>query len=213
MKCARSMMRLYAVTDRKWVGRQSLYEQVESALKGGATCLQLREKDMRPEDFLAEAVEIKKLCARYKVPFIIDDNVEVALKCGADGVHVGQHDMKAGKVRELVGPDMILGVSAHTPELAVEAERAGADYIGAGTVFPTSTKPDADFVSHGTLKAVCAAVSVPVVAIGGISGANIMKLSGCGLAGVSVVSALFGSPDIEKAGRELLALSDKMIKA
>jgi len=206
-------MRLYAVTDRKWVGRQSLYEQVESALKGGATCLQLREKEMRPEDFLAEAVEIKKLCARYKVPFIIDDDVEVALKCGADGVHVGQHDTAAGKVRELVGPDMILGVSAHTPELAIQAEMAGADYIGAGSVFPTSTKPDADFVSRETLKAICKAVSVPVVAIGGISGTNIMELSGCGLAGVSVVSALFGSPDIEKAGRELLALSDKMIKA
>ena len=196
MKCSKEAMLLYAVTDRAWVGKQTLLEQVECALKGGATCLQLREKDMKEDEFLAEALEVKKLCKKYNIPFIIDDNVELAVKCGADGVHVGQSDMEAGNARKLVGPDMILGVSAQTVEQAIKAEKEGADYLGVGAVFSTSTKADADDVSHEELKKICENVNIPVVAIGGISRKNIMELSGSGVDGVAIISAIFGSPDI-----------------
>ena len=155
-------MLLYAVTDRSWVGKQTLYEQVESALKGGVTCVQLREKELDQTAFLEEAVEMKKLCSKYGVPLIINDNVDVALKCGADGVHVGQSDMAAGNVRKAVGDKMIVGVSAQTVEQALAAQAAGADYLGVGAVFPTSTKSDAREVSRQTLKDICAAVDIPV---------------------------------------------------
>lgn len=213
MKCDKKTMTLYAVTDRAWAGRQSLYEQVEAALRGGATCVQLREKDLDEEAFLAEAMELAPLCKRYGVPFFINDNVDIAIACHADGVHVGQADMKAADVRAKVGPDMMIGVSAHTVEEALEAVANGADCLGVGAMFSTSTKADADVLTWETLRDICAAVEVPVVAIGGIHKGNIMSLSGSGVDGVALVSAIFGAEDIEKACRELLALSNQMVNA
>ncbi len=204
-------MLLYAVTDRSWVGRQTLYEQVESALKGGATCVQLREKELDEAAFLEEAVEMKKLCAKYGVPFIINDNVQIAMRCGADGVHVGQSDMAAGNVRRAVGDKMIVGVSAQTVEQALAAQAAGADYLGVGAVFPTSTKSDASEVSRQTLKDICAAVDIPVTAIGGINKGNMAELSGTGVDGVALVSAIFAAEDIEEECKILKKLSGKMV--
>lgn len=209
MKCSKEAMLLYAVTDRAWTGRQSLAEQVKAALKGGVTCLQLREKDLDEEEFLEEAMEIKRLCAGYQVPFIVNDNVEIAIKCKADGIHVGQKDMEAGNVRALVGEGMIIGVSAQTPEQAMAAEKAGADYLGVGAVFSTSTKPDAIDVSYETLKKICETVSIPVVAIGGISKKNMQELSGSGADGAALVSAIFSAEDIEQECRELRRLSEQ----
>lgn len=213
MKCDSMAMRLYAVTDRAWLSHQTLKEQVEEALKGGATCIQLREKELDELSFLEEAEELCALCRAYHVPFIVNDNVKIALACGADGIHVGQHDMQAGDVRKTIGDNMILGVSAQTVEQALEAERNGADYLGVGAVFATSTKLDADAVSHETLREICRAVSIPVVAIGGIYKENIMQLSGTGVDGVALVSAIFASGDIENTCRELRALSEQMVKA
>ena len=200
-------MLLYAVTDRAWTGVQTLYQQVECALKGGVTCVQLREKDLPEAEFLAEAREIGALCRAHGVPFIINDNVEIALACGADGVHVGQSDMEAGCVRAAVGEGMMIGVSARTVEEALAAQRAGADYLGVGAVFSTSTKLDAETVSHQTLKDICAAVDIPVTAIGGINRDNILELSGTGVDGVALVSAIFGAEDIENRCRELKELA------
>lgn len=213
MKCDKGSLLLYAVTDSAWTGNKTLYIQVEEALKGGATCIQLREKELDDGAFLEEALSIEKLCRVYHVPFIINDNVDVAIQCGADGIHVGQSDMTAGDVRELVGEDMILGVSAQTVEQAVLAEQNGADYLGVGAVFSTSTKLDADMVSEETLKAICTTVSIPVVAIGGIYKHNIMELAGTGVDGVALVSAIFASSDIENECRELLAVSKQMVKS
>lgn len=204
-------MLLYAVTDRAWTGRQSLLEQVECALKGGATCVQLREKTLDEAAFLAEAVEMKKLCAQYGVPFIVNDNVELAIRCGADGVHVGQSDMEAGHVRELVGEQMIVGVSARTVEEALAAQAAGADYLGVGAMFSTATKLDAHVLSYQTLKDICAAVRIPVTAIGGINRENLMSLAGSGVDGVALVSAIFAAEDIEAACRRLKSLSKAMV--
>ena len=201
----RRALRLYAVTDRAWVGRQTFAEQMEAALRGGATCLQLREKDLPDDAFLSEALDVRRLCERHGVPMIVNDNLDVALRAGADGVHVGQSDRPAAEVRRLLGPGPILGVSAQTVEQALEAERAGADYLGVGAVFPTATKRDADAVPLSTLRAICAAVRIPVVAIGGIAADNLAQLRGSGIAGVAVVSALFAQPDIETATRALLA--------
>ena len=211
MKCDKNLLLLYAVTDRSWVGKLTLFEQVELALRGGATCIQLREKELNESAFLEEAIAMKRLCQAYRVPFIIDDNVEVAIRSGADGIHVGQHDRKAGNVRKLVGDGMILGVSAQTVAQAVLAEKSGADYLGVGAVFSTTTKLDAETVSLETLKAICQAVSIPVVAIGGIGRQNIPRLAGTGVDGVALVSAIFGSPDIEAECRRLRALSEKMV--
>lgn len=210
MKSVKEAMLLYAVTDRSWLGTQSLYEQVEQALSGGATCIQLREKDLDPEEFLKEALKIKELCRRFQVPFLINDNVDLAIKCGADGVHVGQRDMEAGKVRQLIGPDRILGVSAQTPEQAKLAQENGADYLGVGAVFPTSTKEDASPVTHEALKEIAGSVSIPICAIGGINKGNILELSGTGIDGIALVSAIFASKDIEAECRSLLALSKEM---
>ena len=211
MERIKDAMLLYAVTDRAWVGKQTLAQQVESALKGGATCVQLREKQLDKEAFLAEALEIKELCHQYKVPFFIDDDVDIAIRSGADGIHVGQSDMEAGNVRRLVGDKMILGVSAQTVEQAVTAEAAGADYLGVGAVFPTSTKLDAEDVPHAELKKICESVKIPVVAIGGINKGNILKLSGTGVDGVALVSAIFGAEDIEAECKTLAALSKEMV--
>jgi len=213
MKCDKKSLRLYAVTDSAWAGEKTLYAQVEEALKGGATCIQLREKEMDEDAFFLEALEMNQLCKTYGVPFIVNDNVGIAMRCGADGVHVGQKDMQAGHVRSLIGEDMVLGVSAQTVAQAVLAKKNGADYLGVGAVFSTATKPDADRVSHDTLKEICAAVSIPVVAIGGIDKHNIMALTGTGIDGVALVSAIFASRDIEKECRELRAFSERMVNA
>ena len=201
------------MTDRTWLGDETLYQQVEKTLKGGATFIQLREKHLDDAAFLEEAVELKELCRRYHVPFVINDNVEIALKMDADGVHVGQSDMEAGNVREKLGPDKIIGVSAQTVEQAVLAEQRGADYLGVGAVFPTGSKDDADDVSHETLKAICEAVSIPVIAIGGISRNNVMELAGSGICGIAVISAIFAQPDIEAATKELRTLTEEMVKS
>lgn len=213
MKCDKKAMLLYAVTDRAWVGRQSLYEQVESALKGGATCVQLREKELDDEAFLNEAVEISALCRRYGVPFFINDNVEIAIRCHADGIHVGQEDMKAAQVRSKVGNDMIIGVSVHSVEEALEAVKNGADCLGVGAMFSTSTKTDVSILPKETLRDICAAVDIPVVAIGGIGRSNISQLSGTGIDGVALVSAIFAADDIESECLILRKLSEEMVKA
>ena len=210
MKCDKRSLLLYAVTDSAWTGGRTLVMQVEEALRGGVTCIQLREKELADDAFLEEAAAIKQLCRAYGVPFIINDNVDVAVRCGADGIHVGQKDMEAGDVRRMVGDGMILGVSAQTVEQAILAERCGADYLGVGAVFSTSTKADADMVSRDTLKAICEAVSIPVVAIGGIYKHNMMELAGTGIDGVALVSAIFASDDIEGECRQLLKLSGRM---
>lgn len=213
MKYIKEMMLLYAVTHREWIGKQTLMEQVEDAIKGGITCVQLREKELDQEAFLAEAMEMKALCSRYGVPLIINDNVEIAIKCNADGIHVGQKDMETGSVRSLVGDNMVIGVSAQTVEQALAAEKAGADYLGVGAVFSTTTKLDANTVSHETLKEICKAVSIPVVAIGGISKSNILELSGTGVDGVALVSAIFGAQDVESECKSLRLLSQKMVRS
>ena len=213
MKCDKKDLLLYAVTDRHWLNGRTLYRQVEEALKGGATFIQLREKELDEEHFLEEAKEIKELCRRYQVPFVINDNVEIALAVDADGVHVGQSDMEAGDVRAKLGLDKMIGVSAQTVEQAVMAEQNGADYLGVGAVFPTGSKADALEVSHDTLKAICKAVKIPVIAIGGISTENILELSGSGICGIAVISAIFAKDDIEEAARELRGLTEKMVTA
>lgn len=213
MKCYKKAMLLYAVTDRAWVGKQSLYEQVESALKGGVSCLQLREKDLPEEDFLEEALEVSALCKQYNVPFFINDNVEIAIKCHADGIHVGQEDMEVAKVREKVGENMMIGVSVHSVEEALEAVKNGADCLGVGAMFSTSTKKDVNLLAKETLKDICAAVDVPVVAIGGIGKSNIMELAGTGVDGVALVSAIFSAEDIEEECRKLRKLSEEMVRS
>ena len=210
MKCTEEMMRLYAVTDRAWIGKQSLAEQVESALRGGVTCVQLREKELDEERFLREAEEIFTLCKRYRVPFFINDSVALALRCHADGVHVGQDDMDVAEVRRLVGQEMMIGVSVHTVEEARKAAEGGADYLGVGAMFATSTKTDASLVTKETLRTICDAVSIPVVAIGGINKSNLLELAGTGVDGVALVSAIFSAADIATECRLLYGLSQEM---
>lgn len=212
MKFDKKYAILYAVTDRAWTGKQNLYEQIESALKGGATCIQIREKNLDEELFLQEAIKIKELCKKYGVPFLINDNVDIAIKCEADGVHVGQEDMEVSKVRKLVGDKMIIGVSVQSVEEALYSVKNGADYLGVGAMFSTSTKLDANVISFETLKNICNAVNIPVVAIGGIGKNNIMKLAGSKVNGVALVSAIFGAENIEEECKELRGLSEQMIK-
>lgn len=212
MKATRENLLLYAVTDRSWLNGETLYSQVEKALKGGATFLQLREKQLDEEAFLQEAKAIGELCRRYRVPFVINDNVEIARASGADGVHVGQSDMEAGDVRQKLGPDKIIGVSAHNVEEAVLAEQRGADYLGVGAVFGTTTKKDAGNLSFETLQDICRAVKIPVIAIGGIGRDNVGGLSGSGICGVAVVSAIFAQKDIEEATRELKQRVKEMLE-
>mgnify|MGYP000646375814 CR=1 FL=1 len=211
MKCAEQDLLLYAVTDRHWLNGRSLRDVVEESLRGGVTMLQLREKSLAEPAFLAEARELQALCRDYHVPFIVNDNVDIALAMDADGVHVGQSDMEALDVRRKLGPDKIIGVSAQTVEQALLAEKHGADYLGVGAVFPTGSKDDADDVSYDTLKAICAAVDIPVVAIGGIGAGNVAELAGSGIAGVAVVSALYAQPDVEAATRSLRAQVERVV--
>lgn len=213
MKCVKEMMRLYAVTDRAWTGKQTLYEQVEEALQHGVTFVQLREKNLDETAFLEEAKVLKKLCHSYGVPFVINDNVEIALACDADGVHVGQEDMQAGEVRAKLGPDKIIGVSAHNVEEALTAVKNGADYLGVGAVFGTATKTNVTAMSYETLCDICRAVEIPVVAIGGIQENNIEKLTGSGVDGVAVVSAIFGAENIGRATERLRLASDRMAES
>ena len=203
MKCDKESLRVYAVTDRHWLDGRSLAQVVEESLAGGATMIQLREKDLDEKAFLEEAKTLKKLCGKYNVPFIVNDNVDIALAVDADGIHVGQSDMEAGRVREKLGPDKILGVSAQTVEQAIRAEEAGADYLGVGAVFPTGSKDDAESVSGETLAAICEAVTIPVVAIGGITKDNIRELAGTGICGVAVISAIYAQADIPAATKNL----------
>ena len=211
MKCDKKDLLVYAVTDRHWLNGRTLYEVVKESLDGGVTFLQLREKDLDDENFLKEAIELKELCKEYKVPFVINDNVDIAIKMDADGVHVGQSDMEAGDVRAKLGPDKIIGVSAQTVEQAVLAEQRGADYLGVGAVFPTGSKDDADDVSHETLKAICEAVSIPVVAIGGITLENTHQLKDSGICGVAVISAIYAQDDIRKASEDLKKVVEEVV--
>ena len=207
----RSAMLLYAVTDRAWLGARTLPEVAEEVLQNGATFLQVREKGMDHAAFLAEAGELKALAGRYHVPFVVNDSVEVALECGADGVHVGQSDIRGRDIRALIGPDKILGISANTVETALAAQRAGADYIGVGAVFGTTTKKDAKNLSVEQLRAICDAVDIPVVAIGGIGAENLLQLRGSGVDGVAVVSAIFAQPDPGAAAKRLRALAEELV--
>lgn len=207
MKFDKSSLLLYAVTDRHWLSGRRLADDVKEALEGGVTFVQLREKDdmtLPHDEFLKEAKEIQALCAEYHVPFVLDDDVALAIECGADGVHVGQNDLEAGSVRNMIGPDKILGVSAQTVEEALLAEREGADYLGVGAVFPTGSKDDAEEVSRKTLKSIVQAVSIPVIAIGGITRDNVAELSGSGITGIAVISAIFAKPDRKEAAADLL---------
>ncbi|MSS64429.1 thiamine phosphate synthase [Velocimicrobium porci] len=197
MQVDKKRMTLYAVTDRKWTTEHTLAEQVEQALQGGATLIQLREKKLSFNEFLEEARVIKNLCARYQVPLIINDNVDIAMTVNADGVHLGQNDLSIKEARKRVGEGKIIGATARTKEQAIRAEREGADYIGSGAVFGTSTKQDAKTMSIETLKEICEAVSIPVVAIGGIDRSNIRNLKGSKIAGTAIVSGIFSKKDVK----------------
>ena len=210
-RCAQKDLTLYAITDRHWLNGETLKSQVEKALKGGATMIQIREKDLDEKDFLLEAEELLALCRSYNVPFIVNDNVELAVKIGADGVHVGQSDMSARDVRALIGNDKILGVSTQTVEQALFAQECGADYLGVGAVFPTGSKDDAEVLDRKTLMDICKAVSIPVVAIGGITKDNVRELKGTGIAGISVISAIFAQKDIQNATAELLKRTEEIL--
>ena len=213
MKCVKEDLLLYAVTDRHWLNGRTLYEVVKESLDGGVTFLQLREKTLDEAHFLEEAKELQKLCKEYKVPFIINDNVDIAVAMNADGVHVGQSDMEAGDVRAKLGSDKIIGVAAHTVEEALLAEERGADYLGVGAVFPTGTKTDVDVLDGGMIREITEAVHIPVIAIGGIGKDNVEKLAGNGLDGVAVISAIFAQKDITEATRELKEAVFRMVNA
>ena len=204
---------LYAVTDSHWLNGRTLHSVVKESLEGGVTFVQLREKQLDEAHFMEEAKDLQVLCKEYNVPFIINDNVDIALAMDADGVHVGQSDMEAGDVRAKLGPDKIIGVSAQTVEQAILAEKHGADYLGVGAVFPTGSKDDATEVSHETLKAICEAVSIPVIAIGGITQENVSTLAGSGICGIAVISAIYAQPDIRKAAQDLKIATAEMVKA
>ena len=213
MKIDAKRLRLYAVTDRAWAGgTEGLLRQVAEAIDGGAGIVQLREKHLGQADFLAEAERFVALCREKGAVSIINDNAEIAAQVGADGVHVGQEDLEAGRARELLGPDRLIGVSAHSVEEALAAQAAGADYLGIGAAFATGTKADATPISRETIRAITAAVDIPVVAIGGISRDNILELKNCGLDGVAVVSALFAQSDVKAAAEELLRLSEEIAR-
>lgn len=205
-------MCLYAVTDSMWLNGRTLPEVVEEALEGGATFLQIREKEMPQEELIALAKEVKKVTDRYHVPYVVNDEVEIAKIIDADGVHIGQSDKALVEAREMLGNDKIIGVSAQTVAQAVEAEKNGADYLGVGSIFTTSTKLDADDVSLETLRAICDAVTIPVVAIGGINKDSILDLKGTNVDGVAVVSAIFAAKDIKRDTSELLKIAKKLVE-
>lgn len=209
----RKSLQLYAITDSHWLNGRTLYSVVEESLEGGVTFLQLREKELDEEHFLEEARELQKLCREYQVPFVINDNVDIAAAINADGVHVGQSDMEAGDVRAKLGPDKIIGVTAKTVEQAVLAQERGADYLGVGAVFHTDSKADAKEISFDTLKDICKAVSIPVIAIGGITEENVRELAGSGICGIAVISAIYAQRDIKKAAENLKNETCRMLSA
>ncbi len=212
MRFDKKSLLLYAVTDRHWLGKRSLVSVVKESLDGGVTFVQLREKDLKYEKFLSEANYIKRICHDYHVPFVVNDNIDIARVVDADGVHVGQSDMEVSEVRKLLGPDKIIGVSAQTVEQAIAAWKAGATYLGVGAVFPTGSKDDADDVSLETLKEICAAVPIPVVAIGGISLKNVKELTGTGIDGIAVISAIYAQEDICQASKDLKEAVAEVVK-
>ena len=207
----RKSMCLYAVTDSMWLGNRTLPEVVKEALEGGATFLQIREKNLAYPEFVKLATEVKAVTDAYHIPYVVDDDVELAKEIDADGVHIGQSDLALVEARRVLGPDKIIGVSAHSVAEAIEAERNGADYLGVGSVFTTSTKLDAEAVSKATLKEICEAVSIPVVAIGGIQKDNMLQLKGTKVDGVAVVSAIFAAPDVRQAAKELRMTADELV--
>lgn len=206
-----AILRLYAITDRAWVGQLTLLEQIEAALQNGVTLLQLREKQLSDQDFLNEAIQVKALCRSYNVPLIINDNVDVALKSGADGVHVGSEDQPVAEIRRRVGRDFLIGATAKTVEQAKLAEQSGADYLGVGAVFPSPTKQNAIRITPEQLKEICNAVSIPAVAIGGITEDNLPQLAGSGVAGCAVVSAIFGAKNPGAAAARLAKLTEQLV--
>ncbi len=210
MQIKKEDMLLYVVTDRTWLGDNTLAKQVKETLISGATMIQMREKEISFEEFEAEAKEIIKLTKHYKVPFIINDRIDVAIAVDADGVHLGQGDEGIKATREKLGYDKIIGLSAHSVKEALAAQESGADYIGVGAVFNTNTKSDANTINIDTLKEICNSVSIPVVAIGGISKDNISKLYGTGVDGVAVISAIFAQSNIMKATEDMLELVNKL---
>lgn len=212
MKLNNKSLLLYAVTDRRWSDNDTFYKNIEESLEGGVTFLQLREKNLDIDSFFKEAVKIKELCKNYNVPFIINDNVEIALKSNADGIHVGQDDMGVKKVRKLIGKDKILGVSVQTVEQALLAQSQGANYLGVGSIFTTTSKDDAKSVSINTLKEICNAVSIPVVAIGGIDKDNVKQLSKTGISGIAVISAIYANKNIKSATTKLKELIEEIVK-
>ena len=209
----RKSLQLYAITDSHWLNGRTLYSVVKESLEGGVTFLQLREKELDEEHFLEEARELQKLCREYQVPFVINDNVDIAAAINADGVHVGQSDMEAGDVRAKLGPDKIIGVTAKTVEQAVLAQERGDDYLGVGAVFHTDSKADAKEISFDTLKDICKAVSIPVIAIGGITEENVRELAGSGICGIAVISAIYAQRDIKKAAENLKNETCRMLAA
>lgn len=213
MKFNKNMLLLYAVTDSAWVGKLSLCEQIEAAIKGGATMIQLREKNLSYDVFLSEAISTKEICKKYNVPLIINDNVKIAIKSDADGVHVGIEDTPVSVIRRIVPPDFIIGATAKTVEQALTAESSGADYIGVGAVFPSPTKKNAIRITTDKLREICTSVNIPAVAIGGISKENVHELVGGGIDGVAVVSAIFSADDIQKSTKQLKAEVKKVIKS
>ena len=213
MKLTPSMLRLYAVTDRSWSADEAdFWRRVSEAMEGGAQVVQLREKHLSHEAMLRAAERFVALCRSHGAVSIINDDVEAAVASGADGVHVGQEDLEAGRARALLGPDKLIGVSAHNVEEALAAQAAGADYLGVGAAFVTGTKSDASPISRETIRAITAAVDIPVVAIGGIGPENILELAGCGLDGVAVVSALFAREDTAQAARQMRALAEQIAR-
>lgn len=209
MKFNKEFLKLYAVTDRGWIGNRSMSEEVEKSLKAGVTCLQIREKNISDEEYLSRSIELRKICNKYNVPFIVDDNVEIALASGADGVHVGQKDLLNRNIRAMIGSDKILGISANSVELAIAAEKAGADYIGVGSIQLSPTKGESKVLSLEYVQEICSSVSIPVVAIGGVNEQNIPKLKGTGVAGVAVISAIFGKDDVAEATYKLKKIVDE----
>ena len=211
MKFTKESLKLYVITDRSWIGNRSMSEEVEKTLKAGATCLQIREKNISYDEYVSKSIELRKICNKYNVPFIVNDNIEVALASGADGVHVGQNDILNKNVRSIIGSDKILGISVNSIELAIAAEKAGADYIGVGSIQLSPTKGESKILSTEYVNEICNSVSIPVVAIGGINEQHIPILKGIGIAGVAVISAVFGKEDVAEATYKLRKLVDEYI--
>ena len=211
MKLSKDDLLLYAITDRRNLDKKVFFEKIEEALQGGVTILQLREKELDEDSFINEAIEVKKICRNHGVPLIINDNVNVALKSGADGVHVGIEDMPIDEIRRTVPDSFIIGATCKTVEQAQSAERLGADYMGVGAVFPSPTKKNAVRITREQLKEICASVSIPAVAIGGITLENVDELKGGGMSGIAVVSAVFSADDIQKAASRLKETAKSLI--